>query len=277
MHYFVTISTVMPLPDNVVAKVNDSIRGAVRDFTLGNSESIIRNDSESGLATVTLVSAREGEILASSQDGMHLFGTIDNGTLTELGSHVKWRNGSPLVSSKTPGTFCCAFVNRHDSNITAFSSRPASTPIFYANSENMAIVGSDALLVACALSVLNEREIELESGYVEEYLAWGYPYSSLTPFSGVVALGSGKVLQGNAVFGLGVEDLRNSDFDDFTDANEQEKAFAVSNSLLNSVLRHKDSQQLLLRLSGGKDSRILISAMFAAGADVVTETRGHES
>lgn len=206
-----------------------------------------------------------------------LAASLDNGSLTELSDGLVPRRGRLTISSRIPGVFAFARLSTANEQLTAGSSRPTPLPIFYSRtSGGEIVVASDALLCALIRAALSGTEVHLSSEYARDLLSWGYALSGRTPFTGVSQVRPTEYL---VVMDGQIHRRERLSLDDFDldESTEEDKARLMADSLAASAERLPRDQSTLLRLSGGKDSRVLIAALHAVGAPVVTETRGADS
>lgn len=182
-------------------------------------------------------------------------GNIPSGRVSK---NIKPRQGRLELADKPGGVYSVVAVDKHFGKISAWSSQPAAEAIYYAESDIFVSISSRPLL--CALSLSKKNDIILSEDYVREYLALGYSACGSSPFLGVRTNNVEDMLtvvDGEIYFSSLPESPRH----DFYGMEESEINETVSDVLLKSF----DTLQGLpgetvFHLSGGKDSRTLLSA-----------------
>lgn len=229
------------------------------------------------ITTTILTSSPTGENPVFENQDEAFFGVVDNGTLTNVRNSMKFRNGRLYLSDEAYGNFVVCRYDKSSGQILAFSSRPAPMPVFYFKNKEITVISSDAMIVASFAEQLCGHTIRLSEEYVREYLSWSYPYTYLTPFEDVFFVPTGHYILAKDSEPLNIREISRFNSFDFSDASVQEKGNSLAESLVGSVGRIPAEITANLRLSGGKDSRVLLAALTSSGRDFVAETRGRHS
>jgi len=183
----------------------------------------------------------------------------------ELVKNVRPVGGLLAYTRPVWGHYATIFGTSNRSQIYAWNTTPALEPIHWAATDEYVIISNRQLLAAfCLAACYKNNSPELSHAYLGEYLLYGYSLSGQTPFQGVrtlavndslsITLGELEVCQlpGGLRSALGAEHTVN------------EGAEALASSLANAMDRTEKElagRPVQLRLSGGKDSRLLLALM----------------
>lgn len=162
------------------------------------------------------------------------------------------------------GPFAAIWGNKGSDRVLAWSSPPAIEPVFYSTTDQHVILSNRLILTAAAAND-ELRELEMDEQFMLEYLSFGYSISEKTPFSGVSMLMPRKCLSiwNGELSIVDAPEITKPEFQ-----TNKEPRLIGSKELVQS-LRH--STQFLvsslpeapvqLRLSGGKDSRLMLGLL----------------
>ncbi|MDO4717008.1 MAG: hypothetical protein Q4B08_05520 [Propionibacteriaceae bacterium] len=209
--------------------------------------------------------------------GRWVFAASTDATAKQVSNSVGWSNGRFTLNEHEVGVYGAAVVRSDWEDLICWASRPNTRPVFWSHTSAGSVVSSRAKECAIAASVLTGRAIRKNPDYARSVLLWGYALDGVSPFQGVEVLKPGAVLRisANGVPPALTSPLRaNLELGLF---GEQEGASELARVLISSVNRIPKNSSVVLRLSGGKDSRTLLAALVAAGRSVVAETRGRPS
>lgn len=225
--------------------------------------------------THSLLRSRKEKSITLSGDYWAL--ASDNRTSESIHANIRLIAGNIEYSKPVWGTYAAVFGERYVNRIFAWNTTPALESIHYASLNGMHFVSNRPLLIALAISKLRGAGISLSYSYLEEYLSYGYSLEGYTPFESV------KTLPVN--HSIRIKDGRFS-FDrlpagltpDFSvDHDLQEGGHALAEALLNSTserIAQFETPRVQLRLSGGKDSRMLLGAMRQSEVGIRAVTYG---
>jgi hypothetical protein len=169
---------------------------------------------------------------------------------------------------------------KYSDRITAWNTSPALEGIHYAESPDFVFVTNRPVLAALGLSWGNLDAIQLSSDYLSEYLLYGYSITGQTPFVNVRTIEADQALMSvGGVVSFG--DLP-SGLDSALPAQHslEEGAEALAAALeasMERTARQLDGRPLQLRLSGGKDSRLLLGLLRGYNLNVRAITYGVDS
>lgn len=174
-------------------------------------------------------------------------------------------------------------VGRYDSDrLFAWGTVPGIEAIYYSHNEDTIFISNRPLPIACGRVRASVHEIELDEEYLRDYLSFGFPMSGNSPFSGVWSVPAGSavsVYQGE----FAIVEAPNSPTASLEPTPHDHSAGSAE---LTSALRLATQRRLeslgdrpiQLRLSGGKDSRLMLALLRDAGATKITAvTQGDAS
>ena len=190
--------------------------------------------------------------------------STQRGTSASFVANVKPEAGKLRYSSPVWGSFAAVLGDRGTDRLYAWNTTPALETIHYARSDDFIAFSNRPLLAALAARG-SRTDLELDRNYVQEYLAFGYSVSGVTPFKGVSTIPPRTALQ---VVGSGLA-LGATPEDHSYEIQERvdplrtgvsELVDAFKSATQRSVERSADGQ-VQLRLSGGGDSRLLLGLL----------------
>ncbi|WP_417279563.1 hypothetical protein [Celeribacter sp.] len=174
----------------------------------------------------------------------------------------------PLNEQLSIGGVHSLIATRRD-QLVAWASIPASGTLYYTCMETGIVISNRPKLLALLVAA------EIDPSYISYALTVGYPIDDTTPYMGVKALLAGYAIhaQGNQVHIVRRRLSKASNApkkpeDKLTAEENFRKELVRACSV---VTRYKQPE---LRLSGGKDSRLIVSALFAGGYKVICHARG---
>lgn len=180
-----------------------------------------------------------------------------------LNSMVR-RAGRLAYAEPVWGSYAVVYGEHHARRITAWNTVPSTENIAYGQSNSHVFISNRPLLVALAMANGVEGLVDLSVEFLEEYLDYGYSVTGQMPYSGVRSLSPNEALvvaDGEARIdevppGLESGLNRSSTID--------EKSEALTESLCNArdrITSAMSGRPIQLRLSAGKDSRIILGLM----------------
>lgn len=229
--------------------------------------STIDNPANSSKA-VLLTLDKEGEKSFSLHKG-HWAVAAGVVNVDDLAKSMVRRAGRLSYFNPVWGTYAVLFAERNADRISAWHTSPSTEVIYYAQTAEHTFIGNRPLLVALALNAGSADAVELSRDFLIEYLLYGYSMTSQSPFTGVSVLTSRKSLTVTAgeieisEFPTGLESVFPSTH------TEQEAGEALAVTLRNATdrcLAKLNGRGLQVRVSGGKDSRIILGLL--AGRDI---------
>lgn len=199
----------------------------------------------------------------------------------ELVDNVRPRGGKLVYARPIWGHYAAVFGTNNRSQVFAWNTTPALEAVHWGATEDYVVITNRPLLAALCLSVINENsQPSLSYDYLVEYLLYGYSLTGKTPFDGIYTLSvnngltvtNGRVSLTELPIGMQSELAADHTLSDAVEA--------LSAALVNSMdrtQRQLAGRPVQLRLSGGKDSRLLLALMRNRDIDYRTVTFGSES
>ena len=175
------------------------------------------------------------------------------------------------------GSYLSVFGERYVDCVTVWNTIPALETAHFAETDEFTFVSNRPLLAAMALVGGDVSKIELSDSYLNQYLLFGFNIDDTSPFQGVFTLNADTALQirnGRKSI-IPVPNGLKSSLPKFH--SEVEGALALQNALTDAAARaFKDfkGDGVQLRMSGGKDSRLLLGMMRNLGLPVYGLTFG---
>ena len=178
-----------------------------------------------------------------------------------LHSHVNRIGGRLSYSRPVWGAYSAIYYERNERRLVAWGTSPSLETIYYGVADDRLYLSNRAILVAEALKPMGQHTVKMNSEYYSEFLLYGYSISGATPFADVRVLDNNcAILAGGHGYALG-EVPPGLDFGLHPTHSLEEGAEALATSLRESTKRCCErigSSGLELRLSAGKDSRVLL-------------------
>lgn len=175
------------------------------------------------------------------------------------------------------GQYAAVFAERYMGRITAWNTVPALEAIHWGVSEEFVFVANRPLLVALALQSGVAAALPLSSDYLVEYLLYGYSISGQTPFHGVKTIPADRALTVHR----GQVDLTEippgltSSLSAVHSVEDGAEALAAAlTAAMDRTEKDLAGRPLQLRLSGGKDSRLLAGLLRSRSLSVRALTFG---
>lgn len=208
--------------------------------------------------------------------------SVHAGTYLADGLHrsLTRRGGRLVYQAPLWGQYAAVLGDRYANRVTAWNTTPALDAIHYGESGSFVFISNRPLLVALALAAGDRHEVTLSPDYLVEYLAYGYSITHQSPFQGVSVLGvNSAVSVRNGEINL-VEvppGLTSSLSIDHTGEEAAESlAVALRHATERLYRTLPTTQPLLVRTSGGKDSRLLLGLLKDGERSVQAVTFGRE-
>ena len=207
--------------------------------------------------------------------------TAGHGVSEKLVKHVRPRGGSLQYAKPVWGHYAAIFGTHSRPQMFAWNTVPALEAIHWASTEDYIFVSNRPLLVAQCLSVLDRRGTpELSLDYLGEYLLYGYSISGRTPFKNVYTLSvnsalvitNGDIKIAHIPEGMCSELQPGHTLDEGVDA----LVSALSNAM-DRTEKEIAGRSVQLRMSGGKDSRLLLALLRNRDIDFRSVTFGNET
>lgn len=213
-----------------------------------------------GTATV-LHYRREGAAEAPAPRGDTWTLTIAQDVAAALNRSLERVGGRLRYTTPVWGRYAAVHVERWMDRATFWATVPGFEGIHWAEDDEYVYVSNRPLLPALALARGRRSAVRLSEDFTAEYLAVGYSLSGRSPFQGVhtVPVGEALVVAGGRISfepvppGLESPLSRDHSLDEAIDAMSSALTDATDR-----VVRQLAGRPLVLRLSGGKDSRLLL-------------------
>lgn len=203
--------------------------------------------------------------------------TSGQDTAEEILDNVARRGQTLEYVEPVWGSYLAVFGERYVDCITLWNTIPALETAHHAETDEFIFVSNRPLLAALALADGVSSKIELSESYLNQYLLFGFNIDDASPFQGVKSLNADTALQirnGNKSV-ISVPHGLNSSLPKFH--SEAEGAFALQSALsaaANRAFKIFDGENVQLRMSGGKDSRLLLGMMKELGLPLYGLTFG---
>lgn len=174
--------------------------------------------------------------------------------------------------SKTGGIF--TFAAMHERKFALWNNVTRVDPVYWCETPERIVVGTKALLVHLLSFNLVKPEYDIRSFL--SFLNNGFYCDEKTPFAGV------NVLQNNSKFEIiddriKIKPIDNFENDMYSEVPNKKYFDEITDLFLDSFKFLKKSEKTYtLGLTGGKDSRLIVSAMNKLGLDINTVTNGYE-
>lgn len=203
--------------------------------------------------------------------------TAGQGVAAALHRDVRLSGGRLQYVRPVWGSYVALRGERYMNRVVAWGTAPGLEAVHYGENSDYVFVSNRPLLVALALAEGHTSKLGLSKEFLTEYLAYGYSVSGKTPFEGVatapvntaVAVVDGQVLVVPAPSGLDPE------------LDHEHTLYEGAGALAAALTRAMDRTQaelgttnVQLRLSGGKDSRLLLGLIRNRGMNVSAVTFG---
>lgn len=197
-----------------------------------------------------------------------------------LVTHMTRRAGRLVHARPVWGQYAAVVGSLHTDRIVAWNTSPALEAIHFAQDGDNFYLSNRPLLLALALAAGSRSNVQLSRDYVSEYLLYGYSMTGQTPFRDVFTLSAERALH-LADGQMSFHDVPSGNDSPLEiEHTEEEAVEALSESL--SAAAHRSLEGIpkspvQLRLSAGKDSRLLLGIMQQTGWDIETLTFGQPS
>lgn len=199
----------------------------------------------------------------------------------ELVENVCLRGGKLSYIKPVWGQYATVYGTNNRSQVFAWNTTPALDAIHWGQTDDFIIISNKPLLAALFLAALRSAASPaLSSKYLAEYLHYGYSITGQTPFEGIRTLSTNRCLVvTNGV--VNFEELPGGLHSDLPiEHTAKEGAEALAAALENSMTRTANElggRPLQLRMSGGKDSRLLLALLRGRDIDFRAVTFGIET
>lgn len=201
------------------------------------------------------------------------------GVAPSLCRHVRRRGGALRYEQPVWGQYAAVFVERWMDRVTAWNTVPALEAIHYASIGSHILLTNRPLLAALAMAGGLPGAVRPSEAYAREYLSVGYSVMGLTPFEGVRTIpvdAAVEVFEGQLRL---IERPAGLESTLSVDHTLEEGAEALGVALTAGMARvatQVRERPLQLRMSGGKDSRLLLGLVQGTGLAARAVTFGAE-
>lgn len=182
----------------------------------------------------------------------------------EIHRDVILAGGSLRYAHPVWGSYAVIVGERYMDRLTAWCTTPALEAIHYGQNDDYIFISNRPIIAALARAYGLPQNVSLSDDYVSEYLAYGYSVSGKTPFSEIYTSpvdAAVSVVKGC----LKLEPVpRGLESKLAPDHSEAEGAAALAAALTNAMDRTErqiGDSNLQVRLSGGKDSRLMLGLL----------------
>lgn len=192
---------------------------------------------------------------------------------------VRTRNGRLSVDPTIGGSYMALWGNKGSGRIFAWSTPPAIEPVYYASDDERIYISNRPLPIAIALTGGEPETLAINEDYIREYLNYGFSISTASPFKGISVLMPRTCLsvwRGNIQI-LDEPDFGTTELQPCADPRET-GSVELANALKRATWRlieQKPESGVQLRLSGGKDSRLMLGLLnLVPDCNVTAVTQG---
>lgn len=160
-------------------------------------------------------------------------------------------------------------IAQRDNQLVAWPSIPASGTLYYAMTDAGLVICNRPKLLACLINS------DIDQKYISYMITTGYPIDDTTPYVGVKSLLAGHALHAqNGQFHIVRRRLASVGVVPRTPEAALEAERVFQRELIRACGAVSRFKNVELRLSGGKDSRLIISALSAGNQKVICHARG---
>ncbi|MFI8725101.1 hypothetical protein [Micrococcus luteus] len=228
----------------------------------------------------TLVIRRLGEEGAVHARGDWWAVTAGQPVAASLCDRVRRRGGPLVYEQPVWGQYATVFAERWMDRATAWNTVPAMDAVHYGVTDRHVFISDRPLLVALAMSGARPEALQLSDAFAAEHMAFTYSVQGLTPFEGAHILPVDSALE--VTEGRLRLIARPGGLEAFLEADHtlEEGAEALASALtgaMDRVAEQVGGRPLQLRMSGGRDSRVLLALLRGPDLDVRAVTFGNDS
>src|SRR5699024_8023189 len=170
------------------------------------------------------------------------------------------------------GAFAIAMADFINNDLRFYTHIYRIDNIFYRETDQMIIVGTDPLIVS-AISNPDNLKPEIEIENTISFLMNGYFADEKTLFKGIKLMPPNSVMKINEN-GIAIEDVDNTLNELISVKPSKEINDELKNDYIESFRAIPEGTKMKLGITGGKDSRLALLGLLEAGYEVSTTTRG---
>lgn len=230
----------------------------------GAADLVVSSPSSASQMMILADEDRFGRLTDFAADGSNWSLSAGTRVASDLLNSLTRRAGFLQYARPVWGSYAAVYGETDSNRVTAWNTVPSVESICFAETPTELIIGNRPLLVALTAAGGSVQGIGLDKGFLIEYLLYGYSMSGQMPYEGVRALSAdtalvvqdGKTSVINTPHGL-TSGLNNR-------PTVEEGADALVEGLRNATRRveqRMDGHSIQIRLSGGKDSRMLMGLL----------------
>ncbi|WP_153398904.1 hypothetical protein [Ornithinicoccus halotolerans] len=224
----------------------------------------LRTDvSPEGAAHLLYWSTKGGEP-AYTHDRQQWVVQAGSGSAQQLLRSLAVQGGRHRYTSPVWGQYAVVLGAKHVDRVTAWNTSPALEAVHYTSDEENHYISNRPLLAALARARGNLHGAVLSAEYLSEYLLYGYAISGQTPFENVWTLPADRALcitAGQLALEEVPPGLTAPLATDHTLEEAGEALADAADHALERILANVAPRGIQLRLSGGKDSRLLLGLL----------------
>jgi hypothetical protein len=236
-------------------------------------------DPAQGRAAV-LTWRRRGDAGVALAQGDHWSVTAGSAVDADLRASVRRRAGRLVYDRPVWGQYATVWGERYADRVTAWNTVPALEAIHWGEAGGYVFVSNRPLLVALGAVAGARSAVQLSTDYLTEYLLYGYSVRGQTPFAGVHTIPVNRALQvhrgraGLVDIPAGLEGPLPVEH---TAEDGVDALAGALTSAMDRTLNDLQGRPLQLRMSGGKDSRLLLGLLRERDVDVQAVTFGRST
>lgn len=174
---------------------------------------------------------------------------------------VARRGGGVVYTNPVWGSYTAIWGERYRDRVTLWNTIPALEAVHYAETEDYVFASNRPLLAAVARADGEALPVALETDFLDRYLMFGFSLDAVSPFEGVstIAVDEALDIDGGEVKIISRPAGLIANLPNFHSEEEAVKALAVAlKDSTQRALENFSGKNVQLRMSGGKDSRLLL-------------------
>lgn len=163
-----------------------------------------------------------------------------------------------------------ATVGATPDTLVAFTNTHRSEALYWIDLPDALVVSNSAAVLSL---ILNNGEVKFSRLGMAGFIMHGLPITDTLPFADVHLVPAGSKLSGSNTADVAIE--RDLGALEFAAKSYDQRIDSLADSLVSyGQLLSNDVESVVAAATGGKDSRLVISALHAAGVDFTTYTNG---
>jgi hypothetical protein len=248
---------------------NEGMFEKIKNFSIELYDEALVGTSSVG--DVTIFSSKSASVVTGGDGEQVLISGYHSATSQELLDVINSALDTapnPLNEQVSVGGVHTLIAKRAN-QLVAWPSIPASGTLYYAMTDAGLVICNRPKLLACLLNS------DIDQKYISYLITTGYPIDDTTPYVGVKSLLAGYALHAqDGQFHIVRRRLASVGAVPRTPEAKLEAESDFQRELIRACGAASRFKNVELRLSGGKDSRLIISALSAGNQKVICHARG---